>query len=173
MVTKYDGTQVTPQMRNAMVRRREMGRNARTLHIVTKMLEIPMIQQDMVVVRLFIGTQNSTYIHTHIYALLVVWCMTASCLPCIAHIYVHDCMYHIYMDMFVCMYTNIINLSLLTCFSCIMSSFNYIYVRMQRTCKCMWRDLPAVSKACGEALTKAWAGGFIKLFSFSFLIHLN
>ena len=29
----------------------------------------------------------------------------ASCLPCIAHIYVHVCMYHIYMYMFVCMYT--------------------------------------------------------------------
>ncbi len=47
-VTKWDGTQVTPQMRNAMVRRREMGRNVRILHIVTELLEIPMIQQDMV-----------------------------------------------------------------------------------------------------------------------------
>jgi hypothetical protein len=56
----------------------------------------------------------------------------ASCLPCIAHIYVHVYMYHTYMYMFVCLYAYIINLWLLMCFSCIMSSLNYIYVRIQR-----------------------------------------
>ena len=30
MVTKWDGTQVTPQMRNAMVRRSDMGSDTRT-----------------------------------------------------------------------------------------------------------------------------------------------
>jgi hypothetical protein len=48
MVTKWDGTQVTPQMRNAMVRTRDTGRNTRTLHIVTELLEIPMMKQDMI-----------------------------------------------------------------------------------------------------------------------------
>ena len=48
MVTKWDGTQVTPQMRNAMVRRSDLGSDTRTLHIVTELLDIPMIQQDVV-----------------------------------------------------------------------------------------------------------------------------
>ena len=53
MVTKWDTTQVTFQMRNVMKRKRDMGRNTKTLHIVAGLLDIPMIQQEM--------TQTVTY----------------------------------------------------------------------------------------------------------------
>ena len=48
MVTKWDTTQVTLQLKNAMERKRDMGRHTKTLHIVAGLLVIPMIQQDMV-----------------------------------------------------------------------------------------------------------------------------
>jgi hypothetical protein len=35
-------------MRNAMVKRRDMGRNTRTLHIVTELVEIPMMMSNMI-----------------------------------------------------------------------------------------------------------------------------
>ena len=34
--------------KNAMERKRDIGRNTKTLHIVTDLLELPMIQQNMV-----------------------------------------------------------------------------------------------------------------------------
>ncbi len=43
MVTKWDGTQVTSHLKNTMGRKSDMGRNTKTLHIVTDLLEIPTI----------------------------------------------------------------------------------------------------------------------------------
>ena len=48
MVTKWDSTQVTLQLKNAMERRRNMGRRANTLHIVAEMLDIPVTHQGTV-----------------------------------------------------------------------------------------------------------------------------
>ena len=48
MVTQWDTNQVTSYMKNAMDRKRDMGRDTKTLHIVANLLDIPMAQQDMV-----------------------------------------------------------------------------------------------------------------------------
>ena len=46
MVTQWDTNQVTSYMKNAMDRKRDMGRDTKTLHIVANLLDIPMIQQE-------------------------------------------------------------------------------------------------------------------------------
>jgi hypothetical protein len=47
MVTQWDTNQVASHMKNAMERKRDMGRNSKTLHIVANLLDIPLVQQDM------------------------------------------------------------------------------------------------------------------------------
>ena len=40
MVTQWDTNQVAPHLKNAMDRKRDMGRNTKTLHIVANLLDI-------------------------------------------------------------------------------------------------------------------------------------
>ena len=46
MVTKWGTNQVASHLKNAVDRKRDMGRNTKTLHIVATLLDIPMIQQE-------------------------------------------------------------------------------------------------------------------------------
>jgi hypothetical protein len=46
MVTQWDINQVASHLKNAVDRKRDMGRNTKTLHIVANLLDIPMIQQE-------------------------------------------------------------------------------------------------------------------------------
>ena len=57
MVTQWDTNQVASHLKNTMDRKRDMGRNTKTLHIVSNLMDIPMIQQDM---NKAVASNNST-----------------------------------------------------------------------------------------------------------------